>query len=186
MGFCLSPKASRGFSRLDIKKAKLMNQALLAKDGWRLYHNENGLWVNVLKHKYITDDGYVNFGQKNAGGCYNTWRGFIFGAKLLMEGYKWRVGDGCHIAFWTDDWLPDIGRLQKHAILPLATDRITKKVCDYMTHDDCDVQKLSLIGVATFNMSTGSATKLLMAWPKLGHSLELGIMFYDETPLLKV
>ncbi|CAL8176297.1 unnamed protein product [Prunus armeniaca] len=38
---------------LGVKKAAWMNQALLAKFGWRLLQNDQGLWAKVLKAKYL-------------------------------------------------------------------------------------------------------------------------------------
>ncbi|KAK3183154.1 hypothetical protein Dsin_030440 [Dipteronia sinensis] len=45
---------------LGIKKTKMMNQVMLAKARWKLYHNENGLWGHLLKHKYLKGDDSVN------------------------------------------------------------------------------------------------------------------------------
>ncbi|KAK3226362.1 hypothetical protein Dsin_006224 [Dipteronia sinensis] len=84
---------------LGIKKSKLKNQALLAQAGWRLLNTENGLWGNMLKHKYTNDDVNGIFEHSYNIGCSSTWKGFTFEAKLLLEGLKWRVGDGCQIAF---------------------------------------------------------------------------------------
>ncbi|KAK3229447.1 hypothetical protein Dsin_001328 [Dipteronia sinensis] len=37
--------------------------------------------------------------------CSSTWRGIAFGAKLISKGLKWRVGYGCQILFWLDNWV---------------------------------------------------------------------------------
>ncbi|KAK3204464.1 hypothetical protein Dsin_018510 [Dipteronia sinensis] len=101
------PKKNGG---LGIKRMKGMNQVLLAKAGWRLLGHDNG----------------VN--------CSSTWRGIAFGAKLIAKGLKWRVGNGCRIRFWLDDWVPSISVLKDHATIALFDQCLLLTVGYYITN----------------------------------------------------
>lgn len=77
---------------MGIKKIAWMNQALLAKTGWRLLQNDQGLLSHILNAKYLSCSSSV-------------WRDVLYGAKLLPYGLQWRVGSGDNILFWTNSWL---------------------------------------------------------------------------------
>ncbi|KAK0575156.1 hypothetical protein LWI29_034688 [Acer saccharum] len=127
---------------LGIKKSKMMNQALLAKAGWRLSQRDTGLWGSFLKGKYHKGgfmDVYDSLKNRN---CSSTWRGVSYGAKLLLDRVTWRVGDGRVIRFWTDNWVPELGKLQRHVSSPLSDVQINEKVSDYLVANEWDLQKL--------------------------------------------
>ncbi|KAK2662267.1 hypothetical protein Ddye_000841 [Dipteronia dyeriana] len=67
------------------------------------------------------------------------------GKKIHLEGLKWRVSDDCHIDFWLDEWVPDIGKLLSYAACLLSDIQKAEKVSDYVAHDDWDIQKLSMV-----------------------------------------
>ncbi|KAK3229956.1 hypothetical protein Dsin_001837 [Dipteronia sinensis] len=106
------PKRNGG---LGIKKTKCMNQALLAKAGWRLLQIDNGIWCQLLKHKYLNNIVLTDPNLNKNKVCSSTWKSISFGAKLIDKGLKWRVGSGTHIRFWVDNWVPDVGVLKDHA-----------------------------------------------------------------------
>ncbi|KAK2660242.1 hypothetical protein Ddye_006775 [Dipteronia dyeriana] len=64
---------------------KAMNQALLAKVGWRLLHNNTGLWGSLLKDKYLKVGNMFDYGNLTNNNCSGTWGGVLFGAKLLLD-----------------------------------------------------------------------------------------------------
>ncbi|KAI5351823.1 hypothetical protein L3X38_004714 [Prunus dulcis] len=55
------PKCAGG---LGVKNVAWMNQALLAKFGWRLLHNEQGLWAKVLKKEWCCSVKHI-FREQN-------------------------------------------------------------------------------------------------------------------------
>ena len=97
---CL-PKTYGGMGFRDLK---IFNQALLAKQGWRLMCDTTSLVHLVMSARY-----YCNSSFRHALRGFDPsfiWRS-IWGAKsLLLEGLKWRVGDGTRIGVWDDSWLP--------------------------------------------------------------------------------
>ncbi|XP_062028805.1 uncharacterized protein LOC133744775 [Rosa rugosa] len=95
------------FGGLGIKKASMMNQAMLVKIGWRMVQEDQGLWRNVLNKKYVKSVPLLNPLYACPSGCSRTWRSIIFGVSLLKQGLSWRIGDGSSGNFWNDRWLPD-------------------------------------------------------------------------------
>ncbi|VVA23746.1 PREDICTED: ribonuclease H At1g65750, partial [Prunus dulcis] len=123
---------------LGVKKAAWMNQALLAKSGWRLLQNDQGLWAKVLRAKYLKNCDMLSVNEHQFRSCSSCWRGVLFGAKLLPSGVKWRVGSGDSILFWTDVWL-SCGTLISHALIDLSEEMLHLNVSDFMEEGVWDV-----------------------------------------------
>lgn len=79
-----------------------MNPALLAKTGWRLLQQEQGLWVHVFNAKYLKNQNLLAVKDYHYHCSSNVWRGVLYGNHTLSIGIKWRVGNGDHVLFWTD------------------------------------------------------------------------------------
>ncbi|KAK2642209.1 hypothetical protein Ddye_023972 [Dipteronia dyeriana] len=82
----------------------------------------------------------------------------IFWSFPFVEGVKWRVGDGCSVGFWTDDWVPGIGRLLRFATLPISNDQINKEKVALIailikSSEDCPKMRISLSKVLMKNFS---------------------------------
>jgi len=82
----------------------IFNQALLAKQVWRLYKSPSSLTARILKAKYFPYSSVmeVSIGTKPS----FAWRIIISSLPLLQQGIVWRVGDGHSIRVWQDRWLP--------------------------------------------------------------------------------
>lgn len=80
------------------------NQVLLAKQGWRLLHNQSSLVARVLKGRYYPRSSFLT--AKVGYQPSYTWRSIIEAKHLLTEGCIWRVGDGQSIHIWQDNLLP--------------------------------------------------------------------------------
>ncbi|XP_062028552.1 uncharacterized protein LOC133744462 [Rosa rugosa] len=83
---------------------ELFNQALLAKQGWRLLRYPDSLLAKTLKAKYFQDGDFLN-ARVSPGDLY-TWRSLIKGNELLQKGARFQVGNGSSISMWYDPWLP--------------------------------------------------------------------------------
>ncbi|KAK0595746.1 hypothetical protein LWI29_009655 [Acer saccharum] len=97
---CL-PKSNGG---LGFKDLSLFNQALIAKQAWRILVNPSSLAARILKAKYFQTEDFLQVSIKS--GCSHLWRSLIWGRSLLLKGLRWKVGDGRSINAFKDPWLP--------------------------------------------------------------------------------
>lgn len=95
------PKKKGGLGFRDLH---LFNQAMLARQAWRLLTCPDNLCAKVLKAKYYPDNSLLQCQVR--GGISYSWRSILFGLELLREGIIWRVGNGSSINIWHDPWLP--------------------------------------------------------------------------------
>jgi hypothetical protein len=96
--------APKYFGGLGFRDYRLFNQALLARQAWRLLAFPNSLCARLLKAKYypngeLTDTAFI---QNSSPG----WQGVCHGLELLKKGVIWRVQDGSKIRIWRDNWIP--------------------------------------------------------------------------------
>ena len=122
-----------------------MNQALLAKMGWRLQQGDSGMWSDLLKHKYLNNHTIFKANLKKGVISSGIWKGIIFGAKLLQTGSRWRVGTGDRIRFWTDLWVPEVGQLKDHARGAISMEDLQQPVRHYMTSDGWNLEQLMAV-----------------------------------------
>lgn len=66
-------------SELGFRKFYQYNQALLAKQAWRILKNPNFLISHILQAKYFTNLGFLNFKEGNCPSF--TWRGICWGKR---------------------------------------------------------------------------------------------------------
>lgn len=95
-----SPKLLGGLGFRDIR---CFNQALLARQAWRLIESPDSLCARVLKAKYypngtITDIAFPSVSSP-------TWKGIVHGLELLKKGLIWRIGDGRKTKIWRNHWV---------------------------------------------------------------------------------
>src|SRR3954468_14755634 len=102
---CLSKRAGRmGFRNLEV-----FNQALLAKQAWRILQVPNSLCARVLKARYFRECSILAV-TCPVGASY-TYCSILHGRDLLREGIIWRIGDGTKILVHHDHWIPRNGAM---------------------------------------------------------------------------
>ncbi|XP_022131662.1 uncharacterized protein LOC111004787 [Momordica charantia] len=97
---CL-PKELGGLNFRDLEG---FNQALVAKQVWRVLQNPNILVSRVLKAKYFHDSLVLQATHLRNQSYF--WKGFIWGRDLLIKGLRSRVGNGSTINIFSDPWIP--------------------------------------------------------------------------------
>jgi hypothetical protein len=95
------PKALDG---LGFKDLRLFNQALLARQAWRLVYFPDSLCARVLKAKYFPQGNLLD--TVTTSDASPTWRAIEHGLVLLKKGMVWRIGDGRTVRIWRDNWIP--------------------------------------------------------------------------------
>ncbi|XP_074326531.1 putative mitochondrial protein AtMg00310 [Apium graveolens] len=95
---------SKSEGGLGFRKFSQYNQALLAKQAWRILRNPNSLISQVLQAKYFTNSGFLD--SKEGSYPSLTWRGICWGKELLKKGLRKRIGNGQDTNAFNDPWLP--------------------------------------------------------------------------------
>lgn len=94
------PKASGG---LGIRDIQLFNQALLAKQAWRILTTPNCLLARVLMGKYYHKESFLKVQVTTS--CSHGWRSILHGRSLLSEGIGKVIGNGENTKVWSDSWI---------------------------------------------------------------------------------
>jgi len=87
---------------LGIKNLDIQNQCLLSKWLFKLI-NEDGLWQNLLKRKYIKDKPIAQI-QKRPGDS-QFWSGLMKVKDKFLNLGSFQLNNGENIRFWEDKWL---------------------------------------------------------------------------------
>lgn len=94
------PKSLGGLNFRDLEG---FNQALIAKQVWRLLTNLDSLVARFLKDIYYNNSDILSAGEsKNSS---YLWKSIIWGCDLLLQGLRYRVGNGNSISMFHDPWI---------------------------------------------------------------------------------
>lgn len=79
------------------------NQALIAKQVWRLLNDPNSLVAQIYKQKYFPSSNLLQ--AKCGNNPSYAWRSLLWGRDLLIKGLRWRIGSGKSVKVFHDAWL---------------------------------------------------------------------------------
>lgn len=104
-------KSSRGLPKscggLGFRDFRSFNQALLAKQVWRLVHRDDSLLYRCLKARYFPRSSIL---QASIGYRPSfSWRSICSAKDVITEGSIWQIGNGQSVSIWGDPWLPGPG-----------------------------------------------------------------------------
>jgi hypothetical protein len=89
---------------MGFKDMRMFNQALLARQAWRLIKNPESLCAQVLRAKYYPNGNLID--TVFTGNASSTWHAIEYGLELLKKGVIWRIGNGTSVRIWRDPWIP--------------------------------------------------------------------------------
>jgi hypothetical protein len=89
---------------MGFRDSALFNQALLARQAWRLVQSPESLAARLLKEIYFPRGNLLDTVFR--ADASPVWHGIEHGLALLKKGMIWRVGNGHNIKIWRDNWLP--------------------------------------------------------------------------------
>lgn len=90
---------------LSFSNFRDFNLAMLGKQGWRFITNPYSLTSRIFKAKYFPDSDFLSADLGHHPSF--IWRSIIEAKKLLMDGIRWRIGDGESISIMNQSWLLD-------------------------------------------------------------------------------
>ncbi|CAN6559258.1 unnamed protein product [Malus baccata var. baccata] len=91
---------------LGFRNFQEFNDALLAKQCWRLVSDPNSLWARVIKARYFPR---CNIWEATKGGRASwAWSSILSGRDLLKLGSHWQILGGQDVRVWVDKWLPSL------------------------------------------------------------------------------
>ena len=80
---------------MGFRDLRLFNQAILAKQAWRLLVNPDSLCAKVLKAKYYPNGHILDTAFPQATSM--NWQGIVHGLDLLKKEVIWRGVDGKNV-----------------------------------------------------------------------------------------
>ena len=86
------PKSQGG---MGFKDLAMLNDALLAKQTWRLLHDTQSLFYKVFKAKFFPNT-FVTETRAPSNASY-AWKSILKGRDVIKRGAVWRIGTGTSI-----------------------------------------------------------------------------------------
>lgn len=94
---------SKDHGGMGFKDINIFNQAMLAKQSWRIIKNPESLLSKIMGGKYLCHENFMR--AKLGKNCSYVWSSIMWGSKLFGKGYKWRIGNGSMVTFGSNPWI---------------------------------------------------------------------------------
>ncbi|XP_026421709.1 uncharacterized protein LOC113317766 [Papaver somniferum] len=97
------PKEKEG---MGIRSLSDLNHALTEKLAWRFLHEDDSLWAEILRAKYMRNISFWDV--KKQPKCSTTLSAMLDSRNVLKKGCLWLVGNGQNIHIYSDPWIPSL------------------------------------------------------------------------------
>ena len=77
---------------MEFKEIKKFNEALLAKQVWRMMHNSDFLCFRVFKARFFPNCSILDAKDSNSGSY--AWKSILGARDVIKKGMVWRIGNG--------------------------------------------------------------------------------------------
>ena len=94
--YLLKPKSRGG---MGFKDFRMFNQAMLARQAWRILVNLETLCARILKARYYFPNGRLEDTILSTNAS-QTWQSIMHGLELLKKGLVWRIGNEHSVRIW--------------------------------------------------------------------------------------
>ncbi|KAE8681196.1 hypothetical protein F3Y22_tig00111338pilonHSYRG00169 [Hibiscus syriacus] len=88
--------------RIGIHKTRVMNLALMAKNGWKMFQRKDLLWCKIFREKYLKQEMYMSIKKRE--NSSSTWRGILKVREVIKNGSKHQIRSDEQTDFWQDWW----------------------------------------------------------------------------------
>ena len=90
---------------MGFKEIEKFNDALLAKQVWRMINNPDSLCHQVFKARFFPDCSILKARDSNVGSY--AWKSILSARDVVRRGIVWRVETGEKVRIKEDRWLPE-------------------------------------------------------------------------------
>ncbi|KAL0016451.1 hypothetical protein SO802_003520 [Lithocarpus litseifolius] len=99
---------------MGFKEIKKFNDALLAKQVWRMMHNPDFLCYKVFKARFFPNCSILEAKDSTVGSY--AWKSILNARDVVRKDLVWQVGNGQSMCIREDKWLPD--QICKSVMIP--------------------------------------------------------------------
>uniref|UniRef100_A0A803QI44 Reverse transcriptase zinc-binding domain-containing protein n=1 Tax=Cannabis sativa TaxID=3483 RepID=A0A803QI44_CANSA len=147
---------SKFFGGLGFRNIVHHNQAMLAKQAWRIFTTPDSLVTSLLKAKYFKHNDFLNAATGHSPSF--CWRSILWGKELLIKGLIWKIGDGTSVRITDPNWLPDWDNI------PFKSDHIplSQMSLSSLLRIDIGTQANSIITLMRVLLIPSSASQLIL------------------------
>ena len=89
---------------LGFRDISIFNQALVAKQSWRIIQDSESLMARVLKARYLKHEDFLN--AKIGTNLSFIRRSILWGRKIILKSTRWRIDSGEDVQVYNSNWLP--------------------------------------------------------------------------------
>ena len=133
------PKQNGG---IGLRKTAAVNRAYQSKLLWKILTNQDGMWVRIMRKKYLRHHDFRNTQIKQ--GDSVVWTNIMKCRELIRQGLIRTVGDGTNISFWQDNWIENRNLLDLLEREDHDTVDLELRVSDFIEDNQWHGHKLNL------------------------------------------
>ena len=131
---------SKKVGGMGFRDLRAFNLAMIAKQGWRLFHDNNSLIYQCLKARYFPRTHL--FDAKESPNCSFVWKSIMVAFPILKYGCYWRVGNGHSVRILRDKWIPNY---PTNAPLHLVKDQVREVTVAELINQDFNAWRSEFI-----------------------------------------